>query len=874
MRNLYDCFDIDKICITANQEYQYTNIETKECFKTKEDCLQKGGKEKCRYFDSCDPSKDYMFNNICYKNNCPQGTILDPLNHSSRNCICKEDFEIDQITGLITCIETYPEEYYSNKDQCPYIYKGRCVSECPENTCLNPNLKDLINCVDIADNIKVYNGICIEGIEEMIANIIDSDNFTNIKLIQTPSGTTINTYPTEITMDTFENNYPNLTYVDLGDCENKLKIHYNLDNETKLYILGINSPNLYGTSSINIFNFEIYLKNGTQLKDLSACNETKIITSSYINNLNIIKFESAKKFSNDGYDIYNKTDKFYTDNCAPANDNGNDITLEDRKTYYYPNISICNEGCDYNSIDFETQRFVCECNINLTPVNDNNENEENKEDDESYLEYFLSLINYKIIKCFHLINEYQNYYYNAGIYIGLATLIISIILIFVFCIKTIDSIKIELLKNMPTKEKLEEIYRLNRKHKTVKNEESNNNINIVNIQNPPRKIKKSNTIKLSAFDNDKNKKTENEGFKRDSKNENNSKIIELNNEIKYEKIESRNNKKIKSTRLKEKKDVKILRNINKNQKQEKEENSTYIKLESPTLNHRFNKNNQVENISLSDKNKSSLIQRDSESEVINNNVNKDKVEDNSEFNIDLYFSHLIDIKDEEIDKRELNEISYGQALRIDKRNFFEIALAVIINKIGILNLFFYKSPYSYLSLNITVYLFEFLLDLTMNCFLYSDDVVSEKYHNDGSLSIITSFTLSIFSNIISSIFTSIISNLTDYSELMEAIIVNVKLQKKYVENIVRFLKYIRIRLTIFYILEIIFILLMTYYLFIFCTVYHHSQISILINYIIGALTSLAISVGLTLIISILRYISIKFHSNKLFNTSRFLYKKF
>ena len=198
----------------------------------------------------------------------------------------------------------------------------------------------------------------------------------------------------------------------------------------------------------------------------------------------------------------------------------------------------------------------------------------------------------------------------------------------------------------------------------------------------------------------------------------------------------------------------------------------------------------------------------------------------------------------------------------------------MVNKVGILNLFFYKSPYSYLSLNITVYLFELLLDLTMNCFLYSDDVVSEKYHNHGSLSIITSFTLSIISNIISSIFTSIISNLTDYSELMEAIIVNVKLQKKYVENIVRFLKYIRIRLTIFYILEIIFILLMTYYLFIFCTVYHHSQISILINYIIGSLTSLAISVGLSLFISILRYISIKYHSNKLFNTSRFLYKKF
>ena len=67
---------------------------------------------------------------------------------------------------------------------------------------------------------------------------------------------------------------------------------------------------------------------------------------------------------------------------------------------------------------------------------------------------------------------------------------------------------------------------------------------------------------------------------------------------------------------------------------------------------------------------------------------------------------------------------------------------------------------------------------------------------------------------------------------------------------------------------------MTYYLFIFSAVYHHSQISIMINYIIGALTSLAVSTGLTLIITILRVLSLKYHSYKLFNTSKYLYKKF
>ena len=64
--NVYECFPHDKICITANQEYHYTNIETKECFKTKEDCEVKSNINKCKYFGTCEPSKDYMFNNICY----------------------------------------------------------------------------------------------------------------------------------------------------------------------------------------------------------------------------------------------------------------------------------------------------------------------------------------------------------------------------------------------------------------------------------------------------------------------------------------------------------------------------------------------------------------------------------------------------------------------------------------------------------------------------------------------------------------------------------------------------------------------------------------------------------------------------------------
>ena len=162
----------------------------------------------------------------------------------------------------------------------------------------------------------------------------------------------------------------------------------------------------------------------------------------------------------------------------------------------------------------------------------------------------------------------------------------------------------------------------------------------------------------------------------------------------------------------------------------------------------------------------------------------------------------------------------------------------------------------------------------MNCFLYTDDIVSEKYHNNGQLSMITSFSLSILSNIISSLIIYIIRKLTNYCEIIEEIIKNVKYKRKYFENIIRLFKYMRLRLGIFYFLQFLIMLVMTYYLFIFCVVYNKSQGSVIINYIIGACTSLAISVGLTIIITLLRTISIKYRSPMLFNVSKYLYEHF
>ena len=195
--------------------------------------------------------------------------------------------------------------------------------------------------------------------------------------------------------------YSNQTYISLdSSITDTLRASYNLTIYEKIYILVIDSPNYYKNSLL--INFEIYLENGTQLNDLNSIENSKITVSSSIKNPEIINYNKGIEFNELGYDIYNISDKFYTDNCTLTSDNGNDITLDDRIKYYYAsNVSLFQAGCEYNSVDFENKRIICDCYINNNNLS--NENEEEKlEDNVNYLDYFLSLITYKIILCFNL----------------------------------------------------------------------------------------------------------------------------------------------------------------------------------------------------------------------------------------------------------------------------------------------------------------------------------------------------------------------------------------------------------------------------------------------------------------------------------------
>ena len=775
-------------------------------------------------------------------------TLISSINQTSE--IAKESIITETTNSYIHKEIIYPEEYFKNPNDCLVIYNNSCYSHCPEGTCLAEDEKGaLINCIPIGPNVKVFNDICFTGLEEIAKDL--KEMAQNDEVITTESGITIRGYSTNSGNKDDISVEAKYSIIYLGECESLIKKYYNLSDKTELFILGIDSPSKNKNVSTSVYNYGVYLENGTQLDHITPCKETKISISSFIKNTEQVKLENASYFSDLGYDIYDENSTFYTDNCAPAAIDGNDVTLSDRKKHYYPNdISLCNDSCSYSSVNFTTKRFNCECSLSSDNTQSTN-SEENEEEEESYLDYFLSLINYKIATCYELFFDFKSYYYNAGFYIAVGNLVFCIGCMFAFIKWGMLALNRIIYQNIPTKEKLKDILRdkEEKKREWMKYKIGNNN-------NPPkmRKSHKRKTKNKLEIINSKGKSKDNEENSLTRKNsvisnrvkirnkasENNKQLIDEN------KLRSDSNNTVTSlSYIKSTSQKKITRKM-LNKKSTKAFN---IDDDKPNL--KFIKKNKFDNtnIYIKKKNKKKMTMKD-------------------------IYSLINFINDEEVDNKELNNIPYTQALRIDNRNWFRMFLSVIAHEIEIINIFYYRNPYNHMTIIFSIYTFELCLDLTLNTLLYTDDVVSEKYNNNGSLEFFTSLSLSFMSNVFASIIAFIVCKLADYADVMELMISNVAKERQYIANIIRFKKYLAIKLTGFYIIQMIINLAMCYYLMIFCTVYHKTQGSIMLNYLLGIAQSIGISLGLALITSLIRYLSIKYRWRNIYYTSKYFFDKF
>ena len=790
--------------------------------------------EKNICIKSClnDDDYQYEYNDICYFT-CPNGTF----NYNNDNLcksLCENYYDYEQAS----CVDEIPMGYYINNTKLKTIDKCNikcynCTFEsmsndlcalCSINQSFYPKMNDssnkgdFINCynetpigyyldskdliyklfsentykleyTDInsvkSNSLDIFhenldNSETINNLDEnnnIISDNINKNNISNnSKLIyyfyDLNSKTSNYSYETNADISELKKIYTNLTFIELSlETKNLIIKSYNLDEKNdKIYLVINDYPSNDPQMAIYNYDYKLILENGTEI-DLSKINiDFYADLSIPIINEVISNFNYYKLFYEQGYDIYEKNDDFYSDICSPAYLYDNDITIEDRKNEIYPNnVTLCKENCQYKSVDIENKKINCYCNLNINKNYTQNYEDNNFiiEEDGDFFDYLLDNINYKIFKCYNLVFNIDNLIINISFYFMVLyqSTIIIINIKFYFC--DLSKIKILSVKNSI----IDKIILINKpREKHIINMKSKKN-----ILEPSKK---------------KNK------FK--------------------------------------KKGIKIKQNKTDTKKK-------YIK----DISH-FSQINSGSNILLNNDKNTKDYSKKKFSEL---NINSENQED----------------------KEDFNELPFILAKNKDKRNIFEIFVSIIVKKLALINLFCGDEKIKILLLN--EYILSLLVDFFFNALLYSDEVVSHKYHNNGKLDFIVSLILSLLSNIISSIFCYFLN----YSEIIEERldqILQMKRAYNYPFTLYKFLKNLELKVFLHIFKELFIILFCFYYLIIFTIVYSYSKLSLLYNYLFSLIEKILESLIVSIIIAITRKISLQFSNRYIYNTSKYINDKF
>ena len=334
---------------------------------------------------------------------------------------CKENlkFFIDESTNTKTCFpfeENCPAEYpFINIDN-----SLKCESIC--------EYKDIINDECLLDNIslealqKAYNSFT-----DIISNKYNNEEII-IKSDQNITFHLSNTLNEREQLYKGKKKYYNLSIIDLGDCEGKLKKLNNIPDSKSLILLKFES--YYEDSAIKNVQYEIYNPiTKKKITDLSICNNDKIdiYVPTNLDNQTLTLYEDLK---NKGYDIFNPNDTFYNDVCTKYTSvNKTDLTLNDRKNIFYTEQNFCQENCQYNGINLDIMHAKCECSLANTEIDYESKKFTGFEIISSFYDV-LKYSNIHILKCYKILFSSIGIKNNYG-FIIMIIFIVSLIICFI-----------------------------------------------------------------------------------------------------------------------------------------------------------------------------------------------------------------------------------------------------------------------------------------------------------------------------------------------------------------------------------------------------------------------------------------------------------
>ena len=219
---------------------------------------------------------------------------------------------------------------------------------------------------------------------------------------------------------------------------------------------------------------------------------------------------------------------------------------------------------------------------------------------------------------------------------------------------------------------------------------------------------------------------------------------------------------------------------------------------------------------------------------------------------------------------ELRDMDFYQAIHDDSRSFLRIYLAILIEEHIILNTFFTDAYLELRAIKLSFLIFSLEINFFLNAFFYTDEYISDVYHNDGVLDFFSSLPKSLYSFLVSLILVNLLKMLSNSKKQLLKIIKEREDKNEYIELMEAELKKLKKKLTIYFTIVFILGLFFAYYASAFCAVYQNSQKF----WFYGCLESLAMDLStpfaICLLLSGFRYIGLKKHTKCLYQTSRFL----
>ena len=125
---------------------------------------------------------------------------------------------------------------------------------------------------------------------------------------------------------------------------------------------------------------------------------------------------------------------------------------------------------------------------------------------------------------------------------------------------------------------------------------------------------------------------------------------------------------------------------------------------------------------------------------------------------------------------DVQEFDYEEAIIYDKRSYIKIYWGFFQESHIILDTIFNNNKFELFVIKLSFLVFNFQISFFLNAFFYSDEYISDAYHNNGVLDFISGLPKSIYSFVATLLITNILKNLSSSkNELMKIIRQNLQI---------------------------------------------------------------------------------------------------